>query len=300
MNFLRPIKRIEQRVTWWRHTMRDRWRLFWSLRAGRVPVVVYSMSRSASTSVFKALHRRSDVLAFKSHALDPKRWRRRLSDPAIKPGTPAVLTYYAHDDRIVRRNIIDRKRPCRFVAMVRDPVATNISTFHYAISNWGDGTYTHTSADATSPILLEKLFFESFPHHIATDWFDDEPKTVLGIDVYATEFDAQRKWQVYRQGPFELLVMRVDLPDADKSRCVRDFLGLEIVEISRTNTAIEQGSYRRMEALKQAVAGQPAYVEAMMESRFAQHFWTNGERWSMKRQWLENSQISKKSAIPKK
>lgn len=266
--------------------MRDRWRLRRAVRSGQVPVVVYSMSRSASTAVFDALKGRRDILAFKTHALERSHWRRRLGDPAVIPGNPPVMTYYSHADRLVREHIVEKKRPCRFIAMVRDPVAANVSTFHYAITNWGSHPYTHSSADAERPEVLERHFFDSYPHRLAVDWFDVEPKRVLGIDVLNLGFDSVAKWQEYRNGPFELLVMRTDLPDAQKARRIEEFLGVSGLTIARVNSSVERGCQARIDALQRAMRGHPDYVDGLLASPYSLAFWKTAELADLRRRWL--------------
>ena len=285
VSLLSQLRELERNFTWWRHRLRDRWRLRRTYARCGIPVVVYSMPKTASMAVYRALHKRNDVLALKSHVLLPAHWRRRRHDPAWKPGWKGCWRDYWHSDVIVDSSIIRPGKPCRFIALVRDPVATNISAFHYFLSNWIGEESTLEEVERASSAELERIFFERYPHHMTTEWFDLEPKAVLGIDVYNSQFSHENKCQVYRRGPFELLVMRIDLDDEGKAARIREFLGIKDVTIRHINTMAEHGLCEQRDEMRRRISAHPEYVDQLLGSKYARHFWTDAERAQMRHSW---------------
>ncbi len=280
------FKECEKELTWWRHTIRDRRRMKATYRVGVSPVVVYSMTKSGSMAVYRALQQRGDILALKAHALHPAAWRGRRSDPIYTPGVRAQLFDLTHSNRMVRFEIIDQSRPCRFIALVRDPIATNVSGFHYNLPSFAQDPRAFEKADEMPAARLAQLFLERYPHHLTLEWFDLEPKRILGIDVYASPFSWQQGWSTYRQGPNELLVLRSELPDEAKAQVIAEFLGLSSVRIGRVNTANEHGRGGWTNALKRELALHRTYINSMVDSQYSQHFWSPTERAAMRDKWI--------------
>lgn len=280
------IKETEKRFNWHRHILRDALKMHATYALGRTPVVAYSMPKTASAAVYKALRRAPGVLALKSHTLRPEHWRKRRLDPAWMPGWTGMWRDHWHTDRLIHQRIVARGRPCRFIALVRDPVATNLSAFVYFASYWfADLPACPSLRDMPEPELLD-AFLTRYPHHVTTDWFDLEPKAELGIDVYATPFPHDAGHAVYQQGPFEMLVLRTELPDEAKNDAINAFLGTRSVRVPRFNTSEQHGVATPQKTLKRLIAARPDYVNALIDHRFTAHFWSPAEREAMRARWL--------------
>ena len=191
-----------------------------------------------------------------------------------------------HSNRMVRFEIIDAKKPCWFIALARDPVATNVSGFHFNLRLWLQDPHADKRASSTPAAEMVQLFLARYPHHLALDWFDLEPKRILDIDVYATPFPHEKGWLILRHGPNEMLVMRTELADDEKGRVISDFLGIPDVRIGRVNTAAERGRSGSTDAFKRELASHPQYIDEMLGSKYACHFWTASERSAMRNKWI--------------
>lgn len=289
MNIFSWIKQTEKAFSWRRHRARDAARIHLASARGTPPVVVYSMPKTASAAVYAALRRTRGILALKSHTLRPEHWRARRLDAAWNPGWTGVWRDHWHSDELVHRMIIGQRRPCRFIALVRDPVATNTSAFAYFPRNWFGDLSTPPDLTRMTPESVEAAFFDRYPHHVTTDWFDLEPAVTLGIDVYATPFDHARGWATYRNGPFELLVLRTELPDTLKSERINAFLGTTSVRVARENTSDQHGTRRVSDELRARLAHHPAYINGLIDHKFTAHFWSPAEREAMRSRWLTTS-----------
>lgn len=285
INPLPALKAAEKRFNWHKHILRDDLRLRWTWSHGKDPVVVYSMPKTASASVYKALRETRGVFALKSHTLRPEHWRPTRTSPAWMPGWSGMWRDHWHSDRLLHQKMILPKRPGRFISLVRDPIATNVSAFFYFNVNWFRDLPTTPDLSAMSDDELLGSFMERYPHHVTTDWFDLEPRETLGIDVYSEPFPHDRGVVELVRGGFRMLVLRTDLDDGIKGEAISDFVGVEGVTIPRHNTSSHYGLRELHRRLHAGITACPDYIDRMLEHRFTRHFWTDAERAGMRARW---------------
>ncbi len=77
-------------------------------------------------------------------------------------------------------------------------------------------------------------------NEVPLEWFDREFKAALDIDIYEHPFPREQGFARIRAGPYEVLVMRHDLDDRQKERCVEELLGVRGVTIQPTNLAAQR------------------------------------------------------------
>ncbi len=77
-------------------------------------------------------------------------------------------------------------------------------------------------------------------HERGIDWFDSEFKPVLGIDVYAHPFPRDGGFLRIDSGPYEVLLMRHDLDDRLKEKCLAELVGAACVSLTPKNVGAEK------------------------------------------------------------
>lgn len=248
---------------------------------GVVPIIVYQMAKVGSTAVVVAL-RSAGLPVFQVHRMDAahlarmRKERRRLgwADQPVP----------AHDRLGIRltRRVIARNARAAIVTLVRDPIARNLSSYFEHL----DAIWRTTDAhERVSTEALIRGFHERFPHQEPLTWFDDEMLPVTGIDVYQHPFPAEGH-AVLARGNVGLLVLKSELPDAVKVNVLGDFLGvpsLSIAPVNRTENKAKGSAYKRF---LQALRLDRDYVETMLESRYARHFYTSAERDQFREKYL--------------
>lgn len=134
--------------------------------------------------------------------------------------------------------------------------------------------------DAWDDISLQQIldsFYAEYPHEVPLKWFDREPKVTIDIDVYSKSFPSDRGYIRFRNGPFKLLVLRTELSDSQKADAVEDFLGISGLEIHRRNTAKNREYADLYDDFKREVELRGSYLDRMLESRYARHFYSQEE-----------------------
>lgn len=174
-------------------------------------VLVYQMSKVGSTSVYQALRNSLEIPIYHTHFLSATGIRNaerffREAGAAV----PSNIRYSA-----ILRNHLPDMRPI-IITLVRDPIAREVSGFFQL----GDRIFDvledqepiETIIDKVS-LRIEKLQDEE--HSQVHTWFDNEIKTVFGIDVYSQPFDFEKGYAVFSNERTKVLLFRLE--DLDRA-----------------------------------------------------------------------------------
>jgi hypothetical protein len=250
---------------------------FFRLTAQRKPIYILQMGRVGSVSVFTAVKAAYqeislDVPVYHKHYISSfdlivERIQADLEDPA-----PALQFDRQLRDTLL--NNIQAGQPIKIISLVRDPVARNVSTFFYAlpqfIPDWKE-------KEAQQLLFASELnaIFERKQHFIQTalNWFDEQIKDAVGLDVYAVPFDKTRGWQVYKQGLIELLVLRMEDLQRTGEDTLRKFLNLPHLKMVKVNTGEEREAYELYRRFLTHPISQE-YLEMTYSTKLARHFYT--------------------------
>lgn len=234
------------------------------------PIIVYQMGGVGSNSVHEELEAHG-VWALHAH---------RLHEDAFAPGQNKPRSW-----RWIRRHVIEPRRPAKFIALVRDPVAVKVSDFFMNLSK---GRRKRAMAQAGPEELIAMFNKTAGQSSFQLNWFETEVEPVLGIDVFSAPFPLDLGYATYRNGPFELLVMRTELPDEKKSRIVAEFVGVSKLSIGRTNTNEQKTYAERRRAFEAALSIDPTQMAAWLSAPLMQHFFSPEERESIRSRWCKD------------
>ncbi len=250
----------------------------------RNPVYILQMGRVGSVSVVTAITQayqeiQSDTPVYHSHYISiyekvTERARQDLENPNL------ALADIERIDRVVRENLLTQlknNRPIKIISLVRDPVARNVSTFFFAFPQFVPD-WKEKEAQNLLPASTLNTIFESKRQFIQTalNWFDEQIKDTLGLDVYAVPFDTARGWQVYKKGQVELLLLRMEDLHRTGEDTLRKFLHLPHLNMVKVNTGEERDAYdlyRRF--LTHPISRE--YLEMTYSTKLARHFYTDEE-----------------------
>jgi len=213
------------------------------------PAFVFQMGKVGSTSVYLNLIRFYPGAVVHSHNFleDHKRYQTR---------------------RLYRWAVIDKK-PIKIVSLVREPISRNLSAL-----------FQNYQRDLGIPFDGEKVDYEKLEevllsrYHLGqTRWFERRIEAIFGLDVYATPFPA-RGYETYSKDNIELLVLRLELPNSEKERVIKEFFGLKRFEIVNANVGAEKDYAEQYRKFKSVVRLTPEYIDAICNSKFARHFYS--------------------------
>ena len=195
------------------------------------PVLVYTAPKVASTAVVEAL-REAGQAVFHVHMISAESMRSLREAMRRRGLTRMKWDALGLEDtgNVIAAELTGPRHPARIVSLVRDPVARNISFYFETL----DVLWQTQRAHERVPLerLLEE-FHERFRHERGVEWFDNEFKPVLGIDVYEHPFPHDEGYVRIDSGPYEVLVMRHDLDDRVKEKCLADLVGVGSVSVAK-------------------------------------------------------------------
>jgi hypothetical protein len=249
-------------------------------RAQRNPVYILQMGRVGSVSVFTAVRTAYqqvalDVPVYHKHYISSfdlivERILADLEDPSF------ALQF----DRQLRNTFlsdVQSGQPVKIISLVRDPIARNVSTFFYAFPQFVPD-WKEKEAQNLLPANTLNTIFESKRQFIQTafNWFDEQIKDAIGLDVYAVPFDTERGWQVYKKGQVELLLLRMEDLHRTGEDTLRKFLHLPHLKMVKVNTGEEREAYELYRRFLTHPISQE-YLEMTYATKLARHFYTETE-----------------------
>jgi hypothetical protein len=248
---------------------------------GVVPVIVYQMAKVGSSTVVAALQG-AGLPVFHVHRMDAEHTERML-DTRRALGWLVPPTLPPHDvlGLRIRRRLLDRGGRAKIITLVRDPIARNFSSyFEHLDAIWRTG-----NAHVVVPMeTIVDEFGLRFPHDEPLTWFDEEMLAATGIDVYAHDFPASGHSTIHTER-FELLILKAEIPDADKSDALARFLDLPSLALPAMNRTADKAKGAAFQEFARSVKLDGAYLDRMLESRYARHFYSDEERARFRRRY---------------
>lgn len=236
----------------------------------KTPVLIYTPGRVGSTGLYMTLDKLGQfvihVHTFNEEELTTK----------DQPGT----TLWAY------RHVLLAEQPAKIITLVRDPVALLISDFFNKLK-WLAGAkdaYNHLSIDELCD-LFRTRYFDDGRHLLKLNWFEDEFNPALKVDVYAHPFDVERMVGSFSEHIYDVLILRTEADDTIKAEAVAEFLGIAPFEIERVNEASHRAYADIYRDFKQKIWLPPNHLDTIYQSRYATHFFTEGQRQAFRQKW---------------
>ncbi|MCH8514225.1 MAG: putative capsular polysaccharide synthesis family protein [Kiritimatiellae bacterium] len=240
------------------------WNAGFCRRLGRYePVFVYQMGKVASRSIHEPLDEIYPGAVVHGHRFDPE-----------YPQGEVVELY----KRWERGKL---KLPLHIISLARNPIDRNVSAF---FQNFEHYTGQKPREWRGSMRDLLDCFLEVFPHHIPLIWFDHSLKQNFGVDVYARPLKKEG-WSVHETKDVRALVMRVEIPDEEKTRAVRSFLELDEFSVARNNKSGKKDYGSLYAKFKKEVKLPRDYVLRMLDSKYFRHFYDSKEAARTLQRW---------------
>lgn len=245
-------------------------RLLADLYVRRGPaVLVYQMGKVGSMSIASSLRACGMQRVFRLHKLQPDNYR----DDPIGQRVVSML--------VRRRFVRDDSARVRVISPIRDPVSRNVSAFFQNLHRFVDEPSRACVRD------LQQAFIDRYRHDAVANWFETELHRTLGIDVYGHEFDPAVGHARLSQGRIDLLLFKIELPDATITRLLADLLELDSLTLTGANEAATKKGpgYDLYEPFRKTLVLPDELADSIYDSKFAQHFYTPEERAEARARW---------------
>lgn len=278
---------------WWKRGLKH------SLQASRGdPIIDYQMGKVGSSTIRVSLTERGlDQAFYHVHFLNPvrvaeiERQRRQYFGTDKHALLTRPWTYQFLYDQIQKKD-----RRWKIITLVREPIARNISTFFenldvvvkpdgktYAIRSDYYGIDIEVTPDNIEPLI--SLFFERLQHDRPLRYFDDEIKTVFGLDVYSGEFPAEKGYRIYPGDNADLLLIRLENLNDCAVEAFKAFMDIDDFSLVQTNVGSEKIYAPLYSAFKQRIRIPDDYIDRMYNAKYTRYFFTDEEIRGFRQKW---------------
>lgn len=268
---------------------------------GQVPILVYTMGKVGSTTVYNTLRRnRVSPLVYHIHFLSDF-YLGRLGAKYTRTGKiPEKLSmsqvYRGSADHMTASHALKRVwetgdvKKWRIITLVRDPVASFLShIFQNPTTHRPDLLGEDGNLDRYKVETHVVDYFEHFDadKDFISGWFDREFCQFTGTDVYKHPFDPSTGYQIVRDGKLEIAVMLLDELPRTLNRVIMELTGQKNGEVHIINENIRGngdggGLYGD---LKRDLVIPRVGLEKAYSTKYATHFFSDEERERMIEKW---------------
>ncbi len=246
-------------------------------------VFVYQMGKVASSSIYFSLKERK-MIVYHIHRLNEKHIREVHKSLLEKTGLIESKVVDERGVRIYNMFMKNNKRPVYIISLVRSPIERNMSAFFQ-----NKELYTKQRNYSDTNKLID-LFYLLYDHDTPLMWFDREFKQCLNVDIYDSPFLKDKKYKILKSKNFNILLMRVDIEDDIKENIISDFLGIKNFNLKNKNVGTLKNYNAEYKEFKNKIKLSESYINRMLDSKFANYFYTKKEINQFKQQWLQKSE----------
>jgi len=252
----------------------------WRMRRTEPPLVVFSMGKTGSTAIARAIHDATGDPVFQVFRLSPdlvtdaeRRYR------ATEPDAPFPGARHLWESEYLLRRPPTASAPWTVITTVREPVAQAVSAFFHA-----SGRRAYLDGDRSVAQLVDELVAGDWTRP-PVRWFDREFRSAFGIDVYEQPFDVAAGHAVIETPAVRVLLLRQESFAAAPIALGR-FLGRAgPVPVPARNEASTKSYGGRYAEFVASARLPPAVLDAAYGSRYARHFYADREREGFRRRW---------------
>lgn len=274
---------------------------------GDVPLLVYTMGKVGSTSVYHSL-RNSNVssLIYHVHFLTRSRIH-AISDKYKKANGRANskinfeqlikgdFDHLTASIMLSSKSLKDKKEKCRILTLVRDPVATFLShvfqnpKIHRPQLLGTDGCLDKVKVD--NYVSEQFANFDPEGDFIA-NWFGSEFFEFTGIDVYEYPFDALTGATIIRNEFCDVAILSLETLESNLNSAVKHLTGRDwglMVEHRNVRSLSKEAELYL--SIKKDVTVCVEDLEKIYSTKYARHFFAEDHRLRMIDKWSKSRNI---------
>jgi hypothetical protein len=263
------------------------------------PIIVYQMGRVGSTTIFQSLKKAFSALKLKqpiyhTHFLTPEGIaffeEIQKSTYGSWEQIPLARKRYILQSYFLSKQLTNNRAPkkkYKIITLVREPIATNISGFFHNCDLWLNDLQNYQNNSQSYLDKIRERFYQEYPHNVPLTWFDRELKSILDLDVFASEFPKKEGYKIYEGEFFQLLLLKLESLNFCAKQAFKKFLGLEDFILIKSHTANEKKYSNIYGDFMNSMSISEEYLDKMYNSKYTQHFYSPEEIETFKEKWSQ-------------
>jgi hypothetical protein len=249
------------------------------------PIVVFAMAKTGTTTVTDAVRAGGFGPVFQVHDLDPAFLAREEREyrPSHRP-------WRNWDAQCLLRRPPTTSAPWRVVSLVREPIAQSVSAFFQPAIRRG-------YVDATTAVEKLRQRFGDRLDRLPLNWFESHLQPTLGIDVYGTDFDVDRGYQIIEAPHLKLLLLRREGLGVAPHALAELLDAAHPIDVQHKNVAADKAYGDLYEAFVAALRPSSEVVDRAYSSRLVRHFYSPAEIARFREHWSSRGE-SERATVP--
>jgi Putative capsular polysaccharide synthesis protein len=190
---------------------------------------------------------------------------------------------------VIKHFLQESRKNIKIISLVREPVGRNLSSFFHNVDKFIPNCASLYEAGRIDIAAITRHYLDKFHEHsYPLTWFDDEMKSVFGIDVFSADVSASQDRRVFRyqHKDLELLIIRTEDIDDVAEGALEQFLEIEEFQLKKANLSSEKKYNRVYGDFAKSVNLPETYVTRMYESKYARYFYSDQEIERFRTRWL--------------
>jgi hypothetical protein len=256
----------------------------WRMRRGNPPLVVFSMGKTGSTAIARALRDATGQPVFQVFRLEPERLaeaERRYR--ASHPRAPFAGAHHLWESQYLLRRPPSERAPWLVITTVREPVAQAVSAFFHAAGQRERLTGNASGSPSVDELVAELV--EAQWTRPPVRWFDREFEPGLRIAVYEHAFEPTFGYGVIDTPAAQVLLLRQENFDVAPALLARLLHRREPVPVPARNEGRDRAYGERYREFLAAVRLPTEVLDRAYSSRYARHFYADSELEEFRRRW---------------
>jgi len=254
------------------------------------PIIVLTPGKVGSSSIYKTLKNKTKHPVYHIHRYSPggiEKMTKIFLDSQRK-SKPLHLII----SKLLRKKLKNYNNDVFLITIVREPISRIISSFFQnteMYKNEVEGKKMEIDLQKSKALLLE--IFQTDICAIVEDWFDKEIKGNFNIDVFASEYDIAKKYDILHNNNYHLLLLKMEDLDEVFPNAIQEFLNIdEPLYIENTNVGENKHYAETYQTIKKTLKLTPQVIDQIINSKYFQHFYKNIESNTIKK-WSKKQNI---------
>jgi len=252
------------------------------------PLIVYSMTKSGSSSIHESI--KAYTRAIKVHTMNLDIINEHLSHRR------SIGQWHWDMELLDRRgyqlyhHLVKPGRRARYITTVRNPVDRGVSRFFQSpeeVVPIDDNGRIAMPMEDLLPFATRAIENDDL---LQMDWFEAEYRQVLGVDVYDYPFPHETGYLRIQLPHADILLLKVETSDDVKNAAIQEFLGIPEFHLKRTNVGSDKGLGEQYKHIKQNIQLSSDFVNGLLASRLTRHFYSEAEIAASRDKWLRRAQ----------
>jgi hypothetical protein len=273
------------------------------------PLIIYNMGKVGSKTVQRSLKALGvDMPIYHVHFLtqdliDQYIEKRKEFVGTKQYGRLKHIWLYQYLREQIDRGLADTEcldsEKWKLVTLTREPISRNISEFfetleaqpldeagqRYYVKSDPDFYDFEIVVDLDDLSGLVQVYLDRLDHDTPLRFFDEQLRSVFGIDVFASEFPASKGYKIYEADQADVLLIRVENLNGCAAEAFKEFLGIQDLVLINENIGSQKPYAALYRKFKESITLPESYVDRMYNSKYMQHFYSKEEIARFRTKW---------------